>query len=297
MSTSLFLSFPPHQHSASFPIPHSCRLSPEIKTCVAEPKYSCGLLVFAALKRWIEFSHLVRLQCSVLDNKDLPNYYFRRQYLAVFRFVLVSAAGACFAIYAEYGGEYAKSIGWIQIQDIAGWRKNVPESVKWALVAALLATLAASFLDKEISHFINPASSLGPPTTDIKSSSHTRPNSIKSFYGWSFIVSVNGSAADTMTMVLNSSFVIRDLDVGQRYTPITSTYNPACTDFGIVFADQTFWKDANGCGTTASMRQSFVRTNFVNESDDLLLAMKETVKDHQCHVHPGRQFNAKTALR
>jgi len=180
--------------------------------------------------------------------------------LAVFRFVLVSAVGACFAIYAKYGGEYAKSVGWIRSSGYRGMvrtissthkRKSVPVSVKWALSVALVSTLAASFLDKGISHFINPASSLGSPTTDIKSSSHTRPNSIKSFYGWNFIVPVNGSAAGTMATVLNSSFVIRDLDAGQRYTPITSTYSPACTDFGIVFADQTLRKDANGCGTVS----------------------------------------------
>ncbi|KAF9347605.1 hypothetical protein BGX34_002995 [Mortierella sp. NVP85] len=178
--------------------------------------------------------------------------------LAVFRFVLVSAVGACFAIYAKYGGEYAKSVGWIQssghremVKTILSTyrRKSVPVSVKWALIVALLATLVANFLDMGISRFINPALRASLPEPRIEESVQFRPRLFKSFYGWNFFVPVNGSAVETMEAALSSPVVIPGLDDRQRYTPITSTYNPACTDFGITFWDKTARKDTNGCGT------------------------------------------------
>ncbi|KAK3805119.1 MAG: hypothetical protein J3Q66DRAFT_423321 [Benniella sp.] len=165
--------------------------------------------------------------------------------LTMFRFVLVSAVGACFAIYAKYGGEYANSVGWIRSSGYRGmvktfWstrgRKNVPESVKWALVAALPATLAASFLDKGISHFISPALSLDQPVKEIRESLHFGFN-VGLLPGWHFVVPIKSNPADTMRTALNSTLVIRNLEDGQSYIPVSSPYRTACTDFGIKLED------------------------------------------------------------
>ncbi|KAF9347604.1 hypothetical protein BGX34_002994 [Mortierella sp. NVP85] len=203
--------------------------------------------------------------------------------LTIFRFVLVSAVGACFAIYAKYGGEYAKSVGWVQSSGYremvkTSWsirrRKNVPESVKWALVAALLGTLAASLLDKGISHFINPALSLGQSVKEIRESLHFGFG-VGPFLGWHFVVPVNGSAVKTMKTALNSTLVIRNLIDGQSYIPVSSPYRTACTAFGIKLEDQPVRDNTNGCGTvnikSGNSRVgpgSFMETQVFNRSSN-----------------------------
>ncbi|KAF9345412.1 hypothetical protein BGX34_004787, partial [Mortierella sp. NVP85] len=177
---------------------------------------------------------------------------------AVFRFVLVSAVGACFAIYAKYGGEYAKSVGWIRSSGYRGmvktfWnthkRKNVPTSVKGALVIALLATLIASFLDKGIARYIHPTFNLGRPERTVLNSPQINPPDVGVFYGWNFAVPANGSAVHTMKEVLNSSLVIHELRAGHRYDPVVSPYNVTCADFGVVFQSNNIKSAGSGCGT------------------------------------------------
>ncbi|KAF9361274.1 hypothetical protein BGX34_007239 [Mortierella sp. NVP85] len=166
--------------------------------------------------------------------------------LAVFRFVLVSAVGACFAIYAKYGGEYAKSIGWIRS---AGYRamvrtflsilkrKNAPASVMWVLVVGFFITFAANFLDKGISNFVTPAFRLIPLGTEVVSSQQVMSDGAM-FFGWSFIVPNNGNVTHTMEKALNSSLAIPNPREGEVYIPVISS-NPTttCTDYEI-----TFWE-------------------------------------------------------
>ncbi|KAK3811203.1 MAG: hypothetical protein J3Q66DRAFT_443435 [Benniella sp.] len=163
--------------------------------------------------------------------------------LAVFKFVLASAVGACFAIYAKYGGEYAKSIGWVRS---AGYldmimaflsilkRKNAPGSVMWVLVVGFFITFAADFLDKGISNFVVPTSRLVPFGRETMVSPQVKSD-IGKFFGWSFVVPSNGNVTHTMEKALNSSLAIPNQREGEVYYSATPEYPTTCTDFGITF--------------------------------------------------------------
>jgi len=182
---------------------------------------------------------------------------------AIFRFVLISAVGAIFAIYAKYGGEYAKSVGWIRR---AGYRemiktfmsairhKNAPGSVMAALVAGFFVTLVASFLDKGIASFITPAFKPGPPTRETVVSSQFQPRSIYAmFFGWSFLVPSGDDVVGTMKKALNSSIAISEPEEGMIYSPVISGYSTTCTDFGVILEEEGI-RNGSGC---AWIRVSF----------------------------------------
>lgn len=166
--------------------------------------------------------------------------------LAVFKFALASAVGACFIIYARYGGEYANSVRWVRsagylemYQALKGTngRTNTPASVKLALVVGIIATLAASILDKGIAGFVTPTTQLGQPRRELKVSSQVAPYASPSiFLGWNFIVPNNGSVLEAMKEVLSSPSVIPDRSDEQDYDPVTSPYNAynvTCNAIGV----------------------------------------------------------------
>ena len=167
---------------------------------------------------------------ALTDKIFLPiSIFFLNVVLAAFKFVLASAVGACFAIYAMRGGEYAKSVGWIRS---SGYReiiktsyntfkrKKVPGSVKWALIVAFIVTLVADFLDKGISNFVTPGFRLGQPTKDLVVSPQALVGS--RFFGWNFVVPGNGSVVSTMERALNSSIANPSSDDGYVYSPVIS---------------------------------------------------------------------------
>ncbi|KAK3818483.1 MAG: hypothetical protein J3Q66DRAFT_429650, partial [Benniella sp.] len=174
--------------------------------------------------------------------------------LAAFKFVLANAVGGCFAIYAMRGCEYAKSVGWIRI---AGYRemiktsfntfkrKNVPGSVKLALIVAFIATLVASVLDKGIASLVAPSFRPGHPIQDVVVSPQVSLDGTL-FFGWSVVVPVNASVVSTMERALNSSIANPSPDDGYVYTPVISEYTPVCTDFGLTFQNETM-RDGTGC--------------------------------------------------
>ncbi|KAK3824846.1 MAG: hypothetical protein J3Q66DRAFT_364722 [Benniella sp.] len=195
---------------------------------------------------------------------------------AVFKFVLVCAAGACFAIYAKYGGEYANSVRWVRS---AGYlemfhtlrnthnRKSIPSSVKWAIVLGFFGTLAASFLDKGISAFVKPATRSGPFDTVIRVSQQYSPDSLqKLFLGWNVAVPANLSAVKTIEKTLTSSIANPNLVPGQVYEPIISEYKATCSDYGIYFQNEVLRDDA-GCGA--------ITPNFYFVSDLLQYDMRQ----------------------
>ncbi|KAK3808617.1 MAG: hypothetical protein J3Q66DRAFT_355220 [Benniella sp.] len=195
--------------------------------------------------------------------------------LAVLKFILISAVGACFAIYAKYGGEYAKSVGWIRS---AGYlemvhtfrstsrRKDVPGLVKWALVVAFFVTLAASFLDKGIAIFVTPATRPGEHTTTLVTSSQYRFKGASNiFVGWEFAVQGNDSAKDTMMKALNSSIANPHAVDGQTYTPVFNAFNATCTDLSVRFGAYSVTN--NGCME--------VMINFLSFRPSRLLKMSQ----------------------
>ncbi|KAK3811202.1 MAG: hypothetical protein J3Q66DRAFT_414781, partial [Benniella sp.] len=192
--------------------------------------------------------------------------------LAVFRFVLVSAVGACFAIYAKYGGEYAKSIGWVRS---TGYRamvrtflsilkhKNAPGSVMWVLVVGFFITFAANFLDKGISNFVAPAFRLIPLGTEVMSSQQVMSDGAM-FFGWSFIVPSNGNVTHIMEKALNSSLAIPYPREGEVYIPVISSNPTTCTDYEIAFWEYTV---RNGtCGKVDMFLGDYVSVNPVPTS-------------------------------
>ncbi|KAK3817374.1 MAG: hypothetical protein J3Q66DRAFT_440135 [Benniella sp.] len=143
--------------------------------------------------------------------------------LAVFKFVLLCAVGAAFAIYSKYGGEYANSVRWTRsagylemIRTAIGSSTSsiIPRSAKIALVVGLIVTVVASFLDKGIAHFVNPA---------------VRP----------------GSITATMEKALTGSLAIPDAKSSQTYTPVTADYTIKCANFNMTFEAKSIAK--NGC--------------------------------------------------
>ncbi|KAK3818481.1 MAG: hypothetical protein J3Q66DRAFT_439565 [Benniella sp.] len=173
--------------------------------------------------------------------------------LAAFKFVLANAVGACFAIYAMRGCEYAKSVGWIQSSGYremiktsynTSKRKNVPGSVKWALIVAFIATLVANFLDKGIASFVSPGFRLGQPKEDLVISPQV--SLIWMFSGWNFVVPVNGSVVGAMERALNSSIANPRPEDGYVYSPVISDYTPVCTDFGLDFQGEIM-RNGTGC--------------------------------------------------
>ncbi|KAF9344486.1 hypothetical protein BGX34_005620 [Mortierella sp. NVP85] len=162
--------------------------------------------------------------------------------LAIFKVILVSAVGACFVIYARYGGEYANSVRWIRS---AGYletfhtlrstkHKHIPGTVKLALVLGILFTLAASFLDKGIAAFITPATRNGTPDRVVLNS--TQPSfsdSTKSFHGWTFFVPDEANVTDIMRKALVSSTALPEPEDGYDYNPATTPYNATCNNIGI----------------------------------------------------------------
>ncbi|KAF9361273.1 hypothetical protein BGX34_007238 [Mortierella sp. NVP85] len=165
--------------------------------------------------------------------------------LALFKFVLASAVGACFAIYAKYGGEYANSIGWVRsagyLEMIMAFlnifkRKNAPGFVMWVLVVGFIITFAADFLDKGISNFVAPTSRLVPSGRETMVSPQAKSD-IGKFFGWSFVVPSNENVTHTMEKALNSSLAIPNLREGEVYYSVTPEYPTTCTDFGITFCE------------------------------------------------------------
>ncbi|KAK3824863.1 MAG: hypothetical protein J3Q66DRAFT_364739 [Benniella sp.] len=175
--------------------------------------------------------------------------------LAVFKVVLISAVSACFAIYAKYGGEYAKSVGWVRgsgyIEMVktlknTSRRKNVPVSVKWALVAALFLTLIASLLDKGIAFFITPTSRPGPSTPVVVRTKQYAPEDVNSlFVGWDVTVPTDGSAVNAMRKALTGPIANPNATVGLTYTPILNAFNATCSDLSVDFED--FPTKSHGC--------------------------------------------------
>ncbi|KAK3818406.1 MAG: hypothetical protein J3Q66DRAFT_368516 [Benniella sp.] len=192
---------------------------------------------------------------ALTDKIFLPiSIFVLNVFLAAFKFVLASAVGACFAIYAMRGGEYAKSVGWIRSAGYHGMittsyntfkRKNVPGSVKWALIVAFIVTLVANLLDKGISSLVTPGFRLGLPIQDVVVSPQASSD-VRSFFGWSFVVPVNGSVVSTMKRALNSSIANPSPDDGYVYSPVASEYTPVCTDFGFRFQGKIMRNDT-GC--------------------------------------------------
>ncbi|KAK3818452.1 MAG: hypothetical protein J3Q66DRAFT_429584 [Benniella sp.] len=191
---------------------------------------------------------------ALTDKIFLPiSIFILNVVLAAFKFVLASAVGACFAIYAMRGCEYAKSVGWIRSSGYRDMittsyntfkRKDVPGSVKWALIVAFIVTLVANFLDKGIASLVDPSFRPGHPIQDVVVSPQAPYDG--SFFGWSFVVPTNGSVVDTMKQALNSPIANPSPEDGYVYSPVISEYTPVCTDFGFGFQNETL-RNGTGC--------------------------------------------------
>ncbi|KAK3817377.1 MAG: hypothetical protein J3Q66DRAFT_339628 [Benniella sp.] len=176
--------------------------------------------------------------------------------LAIFKFVLLCAVGAAFAIYSKYGDEYADSVRWTRsagylemIKTTIGSSKSskISRSAKTALVVGLIVTVAASFLDKGIAHFINPAFRPSSESTKmVVISQQFSGNTIrKTFAGWSVVVPSDGNITETMEKVLGSSLAIPDARSDQTYTPVTADYTIKCDHFDFSLNGENLIKD--GC--------------------------------------------------
>jgi len=176
--------------------------------------------------------------------------------LAIIKFILVSAVGAGFIIYAKYGGEYANSVRWIRsagylemIKTIRNTRtrESVPGSVKWALVAGLLGTFVASVLDKGIAKFVEPTSKLDAPKIESRAIPQFAPaTDHQMFLGWNVVVPSKVGVKDAMIKTLNGSMIIDYPAYKSQYEPVTSEYKLACTSYNIGFENQVI-RNSTGC--------------------------------------------------
>jgi hypothetical protein len=124
---------------------------------------------------------------------------------------------------------------------------TIPRSAKTALVVGLFVTVVASFLDKGIAHFVNPAFRPGSNSTRILViSPQLASNTIrKTFAGWSFVVPKDGDITKVMEKALTSSLAIPDAKSDRFYTPVTADYTIQCSDFNLNF--QEFHLTHDGC--------------------------------------------------
>ncbi|KAF9361809.1 hypothetical protein BGX34_006909 [Mortierella sp. NVP85] len=205
--------------------------------------------------------------------------------LAVFSFILLCAVGAAFAIYSKYGGEYANSVRWTwnagyleMIKTTVGSSKSakIPRSAKIALVVGLFVTVGASFLDKGIARYVNPASRPGSDSTRIVViSPQLASNTIrKKFAGWSFVVQKDGNITATMEKALSSSLAIPEARSDRSYTPVISNYTIKCAYFKLTFEAKAITED----GCAKEYNTDLTSKIFADTSDELLLAMNESFK-------------------
>ncbi|KAF9350342.1 hypothetical protein BGX34_001269, partial [Mortierella sp. NVP85] len=166
-------------------------------------------------------------------------------FLAVFRAILLAAVGACFTIYSKYGGVYATSIRWTQsagflkmIRTLCNPHKYASSSAKVVLAVAFFATVAASFLDKGVAHFIrqSPYVDQSYTRTRVITSTQTAPTYLyRIFAGWSIAHPINTNITDTMKRMLNSTVAIPNPISGEIYTPVTSAFTIQCSRFNVSF--------------------------------------------------------------
>ncbi|KAF9351998.1 hypothetical protein BGX34_000239 [Mortierella sp. NVP85] len=143
-------------------------------------------------------------------------------------------------------------------------RKDIPSSVRWALVVAFFATLAASFLDKGIAVFVTPVASSVPSDPLFVVSKQAAPfSSPNIFLGWNFFVQSGDSVLNTMKTVLASSSVIPNLDSKKVYKPVTSGYSVTCEDFRVQLEGEAA-RNSSGCATVSFLSEvlgkQFIRT-------------------------------------
>jgi hypothetical protein len=144
---------------------------------------------------------------------------------------------------------------------------TIPRSAKIALVVGLFATVVASFLDKGIAHFVNPAFTNGSEKTRmVVISPQLTSNTLrKRFAGWSFMVPKDGNITATMEKALGSSLAIPDAKSDQAYTPVISEYTIHCASFNFRFESNSITK--GGCAELYPSLLSNARTR-----DSLLVA-------------------------
>ncbi|KAK3827777.1 MAG: hypothetical protein J3Q66DRAFT_321073 [Benniella sp.] len=216
---------------------------------------------------------------GLTDKAFLPiSIFVLNVVLAIFRIILVSAVGACFVIYARYGGEYANSVRWIRsvgylemFQTLRSTKnKHVPGSVKRALVLGIIVTLAASLLDKGIAAFITPATRNGTPDRVVLNS--TQPSifgDIGYFLGWKLSVPDKGNVTEIMRKALIST-ALPDPKDGYDYNPVELDYNATCNNSGIRVGGTVL---RSACMTVLPFPEDSFKTLFTttNQADNRYL--------------------------
>ncbi|KAK3817376.1 MAG: hypothetical protein J3Q66DRAFT_430723 [Benniella sp.] len=215
-----------------------------------------NLTAIAASLPLPRISHFVAMP-ALNDKIFLPiSIFVLNIVLAIFKFVLLCAVGAAFAIYSKYGGAYADSVRWTRsagylemIKTTIGSGKSakIPRSAKIALVVGLFVTVVASFLDKGIAHFVNPAFRHGSDSTRIVViSPQFASNTVrKTFAGWSFVVPKDGNITETMEKALSSSLAIPNAKSDRIYTPVIADYTIKCDHFNFSLNGESLIED--GC--------------------------------------------------
>ncbi|KAF9345385.1 hypothetical protein BGX34_004807 [Mortierella sp. NVP85] len=149
------------------------------------------------------------------------------------------------------------------IKTAIGSRKslNVPKSAKRALVVGLFVTVVASFFDKGIAHFVNPAFRPGSESTRIVViSQQFSTNTVRRmFAGWSFLIPKDENITTTMEKALSSSVAIPVARSNQAYTPVTADYTIKCDYFDFSLNEENLIE--NGC---AKLRPR-IRSNTSND--------------------------------
>ncbi|KAK3821534.1 MAG: hypothetical protein J3Q66DRAFT_426808 [Benniella sp.] len=214
--------------------------------------------------------------------------------LGIFRAILLAAVGACFVLYSKYGGPYANSIRWTRsagflqmIRTLRHIRKYVSRSARVALVVAFFATVAASFLDKGIAHFIKPAlyTDQSNVRTSVFTTSQSSPQYMyRIFDAWSFKHAINTNITDAMKRMLNSSTAIPNAVSVNSMTSTRFTFSDGV--FDVLKAKELF--TGQSIDLFHSMQKTFeIKTFGSNTSVELWLevrAMSSSIEALACSL-------------
>ncbi|KAG0043067.1 hypothetical protein BGZ83_011878 [Gryganskiella cystojenkinii] len=164
--------------------------------------------------------------------------------LATFQFLLICAVSAGLAIYSRFGGKYAHSIRWTRqggypemLKSLYNSRGNVPFHVKLVMVVTILASLAATLLDKGAAHFINPAQVPANFNSTIVTSSQFSPFNVDPQYfgGWTATIREEDNIVEAVALMINNTKNIPGAKTGRSYSPRLTNYEIDCDRPNIYF--------------------------------------------------------------
>ncbi|KAF9173941.1 hypothetical protein BGX21_001905 [Mortierella sp. AD011] len=172
--------------------------------------------------------------------------------LALFKFLLSCAVGSILAIHSRFGdkyagGEYAISIRWISKSDYLEMfhsarnsRKRVPTLTTFIMAFTIIISFVASNMDKLVTKYIHRSTALRDSSFIVTNSSQFTQffSASTKFAGWTASIPYGANITDALTLMINDTRNIPDVNSRQVYTPRTFEYEIECDRFNAFVLDK-----------------------------------------------------------